>query len=457
MSCALLKCLLNMALVVSACSFTVHPIKVSLRNINTRINSNTHTKTIQFSMQMPDRRRMIKNLAFGGIAFSVFDKGSVNAYTTDELSQINLYHKAVSSVGYISTEYKNVAKKLNFTNIGDLPKGVGTGFVWDDLGHIVTNFHVINKVDSAEVTLVNKYGVNKKYMAQLTGTDPDKDIAVLKINVSAYDDINLVPIPLGTNDKIQIGQNAYAIGNPFGQEYTFTVGVISGKKREISSPTGRKIKDMIQTDAAINPGNSGGPLLDSSGRLIGMNTATFGQGVSSGVNFAVSIDTIKNSVNQIIEYGIIQRAVLGISFLERRPIIPDANNTNTNTNNTEFAGIDQGIIILDVPKTSPAYTAGLRGIINGTLGDVLVGLNSIPINNTNDLLAALDKYKPGDSVKLHVLRGVAKTRVTISVTLGSFKVQTYSGLEYENRPANASVPLIPLDVPLKEMAPRLKP
>ncbi|WP_396189502.1 S1C family serine protease, partial [Flavobacterium sp.] len=391
-------------------------------------------------MNIQDRRSILKNLALSGITFSVFNNiPSVHAYTTDEVSQIHLYNKAVSSVGYISTEYKNVAKKLNFTNIGDLPKGVGTGFVWDNQGHIVTNFHVINKVDSAEVTLVNKYGVSKKYMAQLTGADPDKDIAVLKINVSAYDDIHLVPIPLGSNEGIHIGQNAYAIGNPFGQEYTFTVGVISGKKREISSPTGRKIKDMIQTDAAINPGNSGGPLLDSSGRLIGMNTATFGQGVSSGVNFAVSIDTIKHSVNQIIEYGIIQRAVLGISFLERRPFTQSQNNTN----NSDFAGVDQGIIILEVPKTSPAYNAGLRGVVNGTLGDVLVGLNSIPVNNTNDLLAALDKYKPGDRVKLHVLRGVAKTRISLDVTLGSFKVQTYSGLEYENRPANSSVPLIP--------------
>jgi S1-C subfamily serine protease len=441
-----LKCLLNIALVTSVYSFTI-PISISKVSLPIKLRN---SKTVHVSMHMPDRRNMMKHIALGGITYALFEKHSANAYMTDEISQIHLYNKAVSSVGYISTEYKNVAKKLNFTNIGDLPKGVGTGFVWDNQGHIVTNFHVINKVDSAEVTLVNKYGVNKKYMAQLTGADPDKDIAVLKINVSAYDDIHLVPIPLGSNAAIHIGQNAYAIGNPFGQEYTFTVGVISGKKREISSPTGRKIKDMIQTDAAINPGNSGGPLLDSSGRLIGMNTATFGQGVSSGVNFAVSIDTIKNSVNQIIEYGIIQRAVLGISFLERRPNI-------NNTNGSEFASVDQGIIILEVPKTSPAYNAGLRGIINGTLGDVLVGLNSIPVNSTNDLLAALDKYKPGDHVKLHVLRGVAKTRLTLDVTLGSFKVQTYSGLEYENRPANSSVPLIPLDVPLKEMAPRLKP
>ena len=451
MSRSLLNLFIKLALISSVYSFStgfsVSP--VTLRNkYATRV-----CKNINVNMQeMPDRRDMVKNLALTGIGISLFNSIEIaNVFTNEEYRQKSLYKKAVSSVGYISTEYKNVAKKLNYSLPGgELPRGVGTGFVWDDQGHIVTNFHVINKVDCAEVMMINKDGITKKYMARLTGVDPDKDIAVLKIDVSAYDDIKLVPIPLGANKDIQVGQNAYAIGNPFGQEYTLTVGVISGKMRSITSPSGRKIPDMIQTDAAINPGNSGGPLLDSSGRLVGMNTATYGQGVSSGVNFAVSIDTIKNSVDQIIKYGVVQRAVLGISFLERRPSASESNSSG-------FPVVEKGIIVLDVPKTSPAYDAGLRGLVNGTLGDVVISIDNFNIDNTNDLLAALDTYKPGDKVKLGVLRSVEKTPVTINVVLASFKVEAYSGMNSENFPKNQSIPTVPLDIPLKQMAPKLKP
>jgi S1-C subfamily serine protease len=349
------------------------------------------------------------------------------AYNADELHNINIYEKSAPSVCYISTEYKNIATELKMSDIDThkLPKGVGTGFVWDTHGHIVTNFHVINKVDKAEVTLIDNKGETKVYTAKLTGVDPDHDIAVLKIN-----DINLIPINIGSDQDVKIGQHAYAIGNPFGQDHTFTMGIISGKNREISSPTGRKIKGMIQTDAAINPGNSGGPLLDSSANLIGMNTATFGLGVSSGVNFAISIDMVKESVLEIIKYGMVQKAVLGISYVEKLPI-----------ELSKYGQVNRGVIVSDVPKTSPAFAGGLRGIDKYTnkLGDVIVAIDDISINNSVDMLTALDKYKPYQKIKLHVLR-CNKTPIVLDVVLSSFRVHTFSGLQYENEPLDNIVP-----------------
>lgn len=372
-----------------------------------------------------DRRSMFSMLQKAVVSYSLLSslqRRDADAYNMDEIGQIALYEKALPSVCYISTEYKNIASSFNMSS-GNLPKGVGTGFIWDKQGHIITNFHVINKVDSAIVS----FG-NKDYVAKLTGADPDRDIAVLKIDREAGQ-----PVVLASNAEIRIGQYAFAIGNPFGQEYTFTMGIISGKHRKITSPSGRKITEVIQTDAAINPGNSGGPLLNSDGKLIGMNTATYGVGVSSGVNFAVSVDTLKESVGEIIEFGMVQRAVLGITYL-------DASNKSST-----------GILVLDVPDTSPAYKAGLLK------SDIIIAMDDNKIDKPDDLSAALGKYKPADKVKLKILRGADKTPMTLDVVLGAFKVKTYSGLEYENRKVNASVPMIPLDIPLKDMAPKLRP
>lgn len=364
----------------------------------------------------------------------------VQAYNQDELQHMQIYDKCAPSVCYISTEYRNIAEELKMPpkDTKNLPKGVGTGFVWDIDGHIVTNFHVINKVDKAEVSITDAKGNSHKYLAKLTGVDPDRDIAVLKIDNT----FEFKPISIGSIDEVKIGQYAYAIGNPFGQDHTFTMGIISGKNREITSPTGKKIKGMIQTDAAINPGNSGGPLLDSSARLIGMNTATFGMGVSSGVNFAISIDMIKETVSEIIKYGVVQRAVLGISYIEK---LPDEFPTK----------IEKGVIVLQVPETSPAFAAGLLGIDkqNKSIGDVIVGIDENTINNPSDMLTVLEKYKPGNKVKLHVLRG-NKIPMILDIVLSSFRIHTFAGLEYEKEPSGAS---IPLDVPLDNISPQIKP
>jgi S1-C subfamily serine protease len=423
----ILKLSLQLLLITEVSSFTFPMALVQNRRIRQTCTMNT------------ERRNMIiKSLFVASSTLPLLSNAKIaKAYNTDEIHHMNLYEKCAPSVCYISTEYKNIAEELKMSekDVKNLPKGVGSGFVWDKDGHIVTNFHVINKVDKAEVTLTNSKGEKKVCLAKLTGVDPDRDIAVLKI-----DDADLIPIKVGSNQNVKVGQYAYAIGNPFGQDHTFTMGIISGKNREMTSPTGRKIKGVIQTDAAINPGNSGGVLLDSSANLIGMNTATLGMGVSSGVNFAINIDMIKETVSEIIQYGIVQRAVLGISYIEKLPAELVA-----------FGPIEKGIIVLDVPKTSPAYTAGLRGIDKETkmLGDVIVGIDDNPINESADMLATLEKYKPGNTIKLHILHG-NKTPMTLDIVLSSFRVHTFSGLPYEKElPPSA----IKIDVPLDNITP----
>jgi S1-C subfamily serine protease len=348
-----------------------------------------------------------------------------------------------------------MAQQLNL-GADNLPKGVGTGFVWDNLGHIVTNFHVINKVDTALVTVTNKKGESKQYIAKLTGVDPDKDIAVLKIDALASE---LRPIPLGTASTVKVGQYALAIGNPFGQDHTLTTGVISGKNREITAPTGRKIKGILQTDAAINPGNSGGPLLDSKGRLIGINTASLGAGVSAGVGFALPVDAVRGVVDQIIQFGAVQRAILGITYLERLPTPAEAERSG-------LPRIERGVVVLEVPSTSPALAAGLQGVQRSvdpavkrtTVGDVIVGIDDKRIDSPPDLTAALEAYKPGDKISLKVLRGPAQEAKSLTVALGSFRGSTFTGLQSERAQVSpAGGATVPLNVPLGEIAPQITP
>ena len=402
-------------------------------------------------------RRQLLGLLSAGLAISGLPLRS-NAYLLGEDEQVKLFDDAVPSVCFISTEYTTMAQQLNL-GADNLPKGVGTGFVWDNLGHIVTNFHVINKVDTALVTLTTKKGETKQYTAKLTGVDPDKDIAVLKIDANQFD---LRPIPLGTAKSVKVGQYALAIGNPFGQDHTLTTGVISGKNREITAPTGRKIKGILQTDAAINPGNSGGPLLDSAGRLIGINTASLGSGVSAGVGFALPVDAVRVVVDQIIQFGAVQRAILGITYLERLPTPAEAERSG-------LPRIERGVVVLEVPNTSPALVAGLQGVQRSvdpavkrtTVGDVIVGIDDKKIDAPPDLTAALESYKPGDKIKLKVLRGPSQEPKTLTVALGSFRGSTFTGLQSERAqvtpaggPEGASVQL---NVPLGEIAPQITP
>ena len=341
----------------------------------------------------------------------------------------------------------------------NLPKGVGSGFVWDKAGHVVTNFHVINKVDNAMVTFTDENGVQKQYKAKLTGVDPDKDIAVLKIDAPASE---LIPLPIGDSSGIKVGQIALAIGNPFGQDHTLTTGVVSGKNRQITAPTGRKINGVIQTDAAINPGNSGGPLLDSEGRIIGINTASLGsaQGVSAGVGFAIPIATAAGVVDQLVKFGQVQRAVLGISYLERLPSPAEAEKSG-------IPRIDKGVVVLEVPAGSPCAVAGMLGAkreggANGnpgktSVGDVIVGIDKFPINKPTDLGDALGNFKPGDKVQIAVLRGSDLTPKTLDVKLGAFKGSAFSKIELEKPAVESNDGINAMNVPLKDIAPIIDP
>ncbi|CEM08579.1 unnamed protein product [Vitrella brassicaformis CCMP3155] len=302
----------------------------------------------------------------------------------------------------------------------EFPAGTGSGIVWDKKGHIVTNFHVIENAQSAAVTLTSTKGGKTErvqYKAAVAGYDPDKDIAVLRIEADAKD---LRPVALGESMRVRVGQTALAIGNPFGLDHTLTTGVVSGLGREIRSPNGRRIDNVIQTDAAINPGNSGGVLLDTSGQLIGMNTAIKSPtGASAGIGFAIPVDTLKRIVEVIIRDGRVLRPRIGVTLL--------------NSAQARVLGIDKGVLVLDVPRESPAAQAGMKGTRRSVagyieLGDIIVSLDDKPINDEGDLFQVLEDLQPGQTVKISVLRaegtGIPSTavqtkRLDLSIKLAS--------------------------------------
>lgn len=255
-------------------------------------------------------------------------------------------------------------------------------------------------------------------MATVRGADPDKDVAVLTINVPKTAS-ELSPIPLGASDSLKVGQSVLAIGNPFGLDHTLTTGVISGLGREVRSPSNRPISNVIQTDASINPGNSGGPLLDSDGKLIGMNTAIYTlSGSSAGIGFAIPVDTLKYEVETLIRDGRVLRPMLGIAYLD--------------TSQARLLGVTKGVLVLRTAEGSSAALSGLRSterLDDGSisLGDVIVGIDAAEIRTEADLLRALESHKIGDTVTLSVLRsdgsGVASSPLKLKVQLGAPPVQ----------------------------------
>jgi len=315
----------------------------------------------------------------------------------EERATIALFRQASPSVVYITT----LARQRDFfsLNITEIPQGSGSGFVWDQEGHIITNFHVIQSASGAKVTLAD----HSVWDAQLVGVAQDQDLAVLYIKAPKN---QLKPLAIGTSADLEVGQSVLAIGNPFGLDQTLTMGIISALGREISATTGRTIAGVIQTDAAINPGNSGGPLLDSAGRLIGVNMVIYSpSGASAGIGFAVPVDTVNRIVPQIIRQGEITRPGLGVRIGDDRV----SRRLNLS-----------GVLIIEVEKGSAADTAGLRGIrvdAKGVmaLGDIIVGIDGERIETSNDLFNALDKRAVGDTVKVTVLRGEA--RLSMSVKL----------------------------------------
>jgi S1-C subfamily serine protease len=285
-------------------------------------------------------------------------------------------------------------------NVLEVPQGAGSGIIWDERGYIVTNFHVLENARAARVTLSNQ----TSYNAELVGVEPDKDLAVLKISAP---NVKLRPIRVGSSKDLRVGQRVFAIGNPFGFDHTLTTGVIGGLGREIrSAVTDRPIQGVIQTDAAINPGNSGGPLLDSSGRLIGINTAILSpSGSYAGVGFAVPVDTVNRIVPQLIKHGKLKKSVLGIRTLETTGLRPN--------------GI-QGAIVAEVIPGSPAEKAGIIPLTqspDGTivLGDLIVAADGKTVEDGNDLFHVIDDKNPGDKITLDLINQGEARSVTIKL------------------------------------------
>lgn len=316
----------------------------------------------------------------------------------DELATVQLFQENTPSVVYITNL---AARRDAFTlDILEVPQGSGSGFLWDKDGHVVTNYHVIRGASDLRVTL----GDQSTYEAEVVGFDRDKDVAVLHIDAPKS---KLRPIPVGSSADLLVGQKVYAIGNPFGLDHTLTTGVISGLRREISSAaTGRPIQDVIQTDAAINPGNSGGPLLDSSGNLIGINTAIYSpSGASAGVGFSIPVDTVSGIVDQLVKYGKVTRPVLGITFAPEQSV--------------EQLGVS-GVLVLDAPPTGPAGKAGLKATTRDpygrlVLGDIITNINGEKVKNGSDLYRILDHCKVGDQVTVEVLRGNRTEKLPVTL------------------------------------------
>jgi S1-C subfamily serine protease len=321
----------------------------------------------------------------------------------DEQTTIAIFETTSPSVVYITTTGRVL--DLITRNVTEVPRGTGSGVIWDERGHVVTNHHVIEGVQGAYVRMSDQ----RNYDAILVGASPEHDLAVLRIDAPA---VKLNAIPLGTSRDLKVGQKVVAIGNPFGLDYTLTTGVISALNRTIPTESGGEIDHLIQTDAAINPGNSGGPLIDSAGRLIGINTAIFSpSGSSTGIGFAVPVDTVNRIVPQLIAHGRYVRPSLGI-----------AADDDLSERVLDEVGLS-GILVLKVEEGSPAAKAGLqpaRVARNGDLilGDVILAVEGKAVDGLNALIAQLERYAIGDRVVLTVYRKGAEVQVPVQLGPG---------------------------------------
>ena len=321
---------------------------------------------------------------------------------SDEASTIALFEQSSPSVVFITT-LAHVPVRRNFfgfsSEVRTLPQGSGSGFIWDHAGHIVTNYHVIAQAESAVIRTSD----GMEYAAELIGSAPDQDLAVLKIDAPIG---ALSPLSLGTSQDLRVGQSTFAIGNPFGLDHTLTTGVISALDREMQSISGRTIFGVIQTDAAINPGNSGGPLLDSSGRLIGVNTAIESpSGAYAGIGFAVPVDTVNRIVPQLIRFGRAARPGLGVQLA--RPHL------------AAQLGV-KGALILGVMPQTAAAAAGLQPMHRGPqgrlrLGDVIISLDGEAVESGDDLIRLLDGRSLGDVVNLGLRRDGSERSIKIAL------------------------------------------
>jgi S1-C subfamily serine protease len=327
------------------------------------------------------------------------DSAATSSLDAEERHTIQLFKDASRSVAFITIRVTQVDYWTR--NVFEVPAGSGSGFVWDDRGHVVTNFHVVQDSDSQRILLGDV-----EYAARTVGFARDQDLAVLKVEAPRE---KLAPIRIGSSNGLQVGQKVYAIGNPFGLDFTLTTGIVSALGRTIQSASNATIFDVIQTDAAINPGNSGGPLLDSSGRLIGVNTAIYSpSGASAGIGFAVPVDTVSRIVPELIAHGRVVRPVVGVAFDDRLSVAV-----------TRRLGVE-GVLIRDVYEGTGAAAAGLQGTSvdrRGRVipGDVIQEIDGKSVRSTSDLLGRLGSYKPGDAVTLTVWRDGQARKVQVTL------------------------------------------
>src|SRR5882762_552058 len=323
------------------------------------------------------------------------------ASASDEQNNIEIYRTL--SPGVVNVHSTSYAR--DFFGFVEPQEGSGSGSVIDQDGNILTNYHVIEGAQKLAVS----FGGQKNYAAKVVGGDPDTDLAVIKLIETPKEPLTIVP--LGDSDKLEVGQKVLAIGNPFGLDRTLTTGVISGLQRPIRARNGRPIEGAIQTDASINPGNSGGPLLDSHGRMIGINSQILSpSGASAGVGFAVPVNIAKRIVPELVRSGEIRRPKLGIGtrdveLLKSQVELP----------------VSEGVVILQVLQGGPAANAGLRGITqteNGDyeVGDVIVGIDNEKVENTDGLYRILNKHAMGEQVQVQIVRNGRRASVPVRLT-----------------------------------------
>jgi S1-C subfamily serine protease len=303
-----------------------------------------------------------------------------------ERSTINVFKSVSPSVVFITN--KRLQRGFFSLSVTEQPQGAGSGLLWDDHGHIVTNFHVIHNAHEVEIKLQD----GQRFDAALVGADPDHDLAVLRIPTRS---LNIKPVMIGSSMNLEVGQKVLAIGNPFGLDSTLTTGIISALGRTIKSIGNRYVHDVIQTDAAINPGNSGGPLLDSYGRVIGVNTSIISpSGSYAGIGFAVPVDTVNRVVSELINHGKVARPGLGVS------LVPDRFMSQWGL---------EGAALLKVDKGSTADISGLKGITRLAdgeveIGDIIIKCDGYSVKKNSDLIKALDRHKVGDEIEIVFIR-----------------------------------------------------
>ncbi|MEM9990530.1 MAG: trypsin-like peptidase domain-containing protein [Bacteroidota bacterium] len=336
----------------------------------------------------------------GGATFSTFQEKQTNKIprnlNSTEQATIALFKNAAPSVVFITTS-ELVQRGYFSRDLAEIPRGTGSGFMWDNNGHIITNYHVVQNGDRFQVTLNDQ----STWDAELIGAAPEKDLAVLKIDAPQR---LIKPLPVGNSERLQVGQSTYAIGNPFGLDQSLTTGIISALGREIESVGDVTIRDVIQTDAAINPGNSGGPLLNSSGQLIGVNTAIYSpSGAYAGIGFSIPVDAVKWVAPDLIQYSRINRATIGFTPLRLQQEV-------------------EGVVVYQVLRGTGAERAGLQPTLRDRygrvrLGDIIVGVDEKKIGSYSDLILALEEYQPGDVVEVRLRR--EREEMTLTIELGS--------------------------------------